>query len=72
MITYCENCQHVEPSTRKGQPWGWLCMKHKNAFDSPLSETIRTNPPYLRCKDVNGGLCELYEERKYDGIRNEE
>ena len=61
--TFCEDCDFVEPVSRKQQPFKWLCKQHpcyeKHGF---VTRDAWTNgEPYLRCKDVNGGKCKLFK-----------
>lgn len=62
--TYCVKCQNVVLSSRKLKQYNWLCSKHKNiegrGFVDP--DVWAKSEPYLKCKDVNGGDCPLYEE----------
>jgi hypothetical protein len=64
--TFCHDCEHVSDETRKRSPHGWLCLKHKRlegqGFVHP--DYWSNEEPYLRCKDVNGGLCPLFEKRR--------
>lgn len=64
--TWCRDCDHVVEDTRKRNPTQWLCSRHKRlegqGFVSP--EWWTDQEPFLRCKDVNGGLCPLFEQRK--------
>jgi hypothetical protein len=62
-ITYCALCEWVDPPSRKLPPHRWLCVRHKQVegmgFVVP-GQWVNTEP-YLRCRDVNGGICLLYE-----------
>lgn len=62
-VTYCRDCDHVEPTSRKGPQWKWLCMECKaiegHGFVDP--DVWTNGEPYLRCKDVNGGYCKLFK-----------
>lgn len=64
--TFCRDCDHVEASSRKRHPTQWVCLRHKRlegqGFVDP--ELWIESDPFLRCKDVNGGLCELFEPKK--------
>lgn len=62
-MTYCEDCDHVWPESRKRQGYYWLCMEHKNLQGMGYvskTEWVKEEP-YLRCKDVNGGACKLFK-----------
>lgn len=65
-FTYCHDCDNVHPSSRKQPPWSWLCVKHprKEGFGYVTPFTWDNMEPYLRCKDVNGGACPLFEPKK--------
>ena len=64
MTTMCEDCEHLEAGSAKLPPYRWLCTKHPNLLDAPLSRTQRTNEPFLLCKNVNGGMCFLFNQKK--------
>lgn len=66
MTTYCESCDHVSRA-REGTPsYRWLCLKHPNdaGFGFVTREFWDKDDPYLRCVNVNGGNCPLFEKRK--------
>ena len=66
-VTKCQHCDHVHPETRGKAPYLWRCLKHpritrvgwvtEDGYDDG-------NAPYLRCQDVNGGLCLLFEPKR--------
>ncbi len=60
-LTFCDGCDNVIRE-KNAPPYRWLCVKHKRAegmgFVTPT--TWDGAPPYLYCKDVNGGYCPLY------------
>mgnify|MGYP001607881414 CR=1 FL=1 len=64
--TFCRDCEWVVAESRKRSVMQWLCMRHKRlegqGFVHP--EYWAESEPFLRCKDVNGGLCELFEPKK--------
>lgn len=65
--TLCNECDHVHPDTRKGAPRTWLCLQHPKlpGFDGFVTgEAWEKDAPYLRCKDVNGGLCKLWARKR--------
>ena len=65
--TFCEECDHVLREFPSQPEWGWLCLKHPRLDGHGfVSKTIRDGnlPPYLRCKDVNGGYCYLYAPKR--------
>lgn len=61
--TFCETCAHVYKVDRHDPPWRWLCIKHRRieGFGFVTRKTWDDFPPYLYCRDVNGGQCPLYE-----------
>ena len=62
MATHCAECDYVHAGSRKEQPWRWMCVKHKRlgGYGFVIGEAWETAPPYLHCKDVNGGACPLF------------
>lgn len=65
--TYCDACDHVEPESRKRSARGWLCLKHPRlpGFNRFVTERQwDKDEPFLRCVEVNGGLCKLYEPKR--------
>ena len=69
--TYCRDCDHVDPQSRKQHPRLWLCLMHPclegQGFVDP--EIWTNGEPYLRCRDVNGGRCMLFKARR-DGQKD--
>lgn len=63
-LTFCERCAHVYKPDKNDAPWRWLCIKHRRVegFGFVTTGAWDGFPPYLYCKDVNGGQCPLYEE----------
>ena len=64
MKTVCENCDNVCIASDNTPSWRWTCLKHPRVHDGFVSDSKRMTEPYLYCKDVNGGMCPLYKERK--------
>lgn len=64
MTTLCSNCRHVYLANKSDQPWYWMCIKHKRAdgYGFVTQDTWVSKPPYLFCRDVNGGACPLFEQ----------
>lgn len=64
MTTYCLHCAHVHQDSKKSSPRYWLCTKHPQAegFGFVTPDTWDKAEPYLRCSQVNGGFCPLYEK----------
>jgi len=45
--------------------WNALCMKHPRIAKTDfVAESYLDGPPYLKCRDVNGGACPLFEPKK--------
>ena len=67
MPTYCTTCANLYIVNKSDPPWRWLCHKHKRApgYSFVAGEAFLANPPYLFCKDVNAGMCPLYEETEH-------
>ena len=66
MPTLCVECEHCSKPSKSTPPWLWLCREHKRleGFGFVTRDTWDNAPPFLRCKDVNGGACPLFETRK--------
>lgn len=64
--TYCTDCDHLQPDSAKGPPWAWQCQQHPRfeSFGFVTNHVWDKFPPFLYCKDVNGGRCPLFEPRK--------
>lgn len=64
--TYCEDCDHVSRTRDSDPTWRWLCMKHPRLRGTGFAtrELWDKDSPYLRCVDVNGGACELFEPKR--------
>ena len=62
--TFCEDCKHCD-KTSKHQRY-WLCRRHKrvDGFGFITKDMWDNAEPFLYCRNVNGGLCPLYEEIK--------
>lgn len=65
-ITYCHNCEHLHPNSEKMNPWRWMCLKHprREGFGYVTPDKWDDFPPYLFCRDLNGGACPLWEPRR--------
>ena len=63
MTTYCSDCRHVYTVNKSDQPWYWLCMRHKRAdgYGFVTPDAWISKPPYAYCRDVNLGMCPLFE-----------
>lgn len=64
--TVCSECRNCDNSSK--HPAYWLCTKHKRAegFGFVTVEYWDNAPPFLYCKNVNGGFCPLFERREDD------
>lgn len=64
--TFCHDCDHLTKESDKAPPFKWMCLKHPrlDGFGFVTRGTWDNFPPYLYCKDVNGGACPLFEPRK--------
>lgn len=64
--TFCEDCDNVEPSSRKRSPASWVCLKFPRVegggFVAP--KVWAEADPFMRCTGINGGLCPLWAKRK--------
>jgi hypothetical protein len=62
-VTYCQECEHVERTSRKSNPHYWLCTKFPRAegmgFVAP--NYWAEHEPFMRCTNINGGLCPLWK-----------
>ena len=64
MFTYCEDCKWMHEDSRKSDPRFRLCTKHPNlaeGFGFVSYTKWDKAEPFLRCRDVNGGACPLFE-----------
>ena len=60
MITICENCDNLHPSSRKDRrEWTALCMAHPRIerADLVFSGITGDDPPFMYCRHINGGSC---------------
>jgi len=61
--TFCIDCRHVHEAGKKISPFRMLCNRHKRlegqGFIHP--DWWVEHEPFLRCIDVNGGMCPLFE-----------
>jgi hypothetical protein len=66
VTTFCEDCEHVHPESRKRDPRYWLCTQHPQIEGMGfVSKDAWTNSePFLLCRNVNGGACKLYKARR--------
>lgn len=61
--TFCENCDHVEPASRKRSPSQWVCLKFPRiegqGFVAP--KAWAEMEPFMRCASINGGACPMWK-----------
>jgi hypothetical protein len=62
-ITICEDCEHMHPESRKRASQWAMCMKFPRLEGMGFVSRDKwdKDPPYMRCRDINGGLCPLFE-----------
>lgn len=60
--TLCQSCDNRTASSKNDPPYRWMCIKHKRlpVYGFVTDEPWQDFPPYLFCRDVNGGACPLY------------
>lgn len=61
--TYCEDCDLVDAQSRKKAKYYWLCTAHRNleGMGFVARDEWVNSEPYLRCRDVNGGACPVFQ-----------
>ena len=69
-MIYCEDCDNVESTSRKGPTYRWLCLKHPNKRGVGFTTKNQwdKDAPYLYCHRVNGGECNLFERKKDEDV----
>lgn len=71
--TFCEDCDNVEPASRKRSPASWVCLKFPrvegNGFVAP--KVWADLDPFMRCTGINGGLCPQFEPRRGEANADE-
>jgi len=63
--TYCEDCDNVEPASRKRSPTGWVCLKFPRVEGGGfVAPTVWADQePFMRCVHINGGFCPQFVKR---------
>lgn len=58
-FTYCEDCDNVEPASRKRSPSSWVCLKFPRVEGGGfVAPTVWADQePFMRCVHINGGYC---------------
>jgi hypothetical protein len=61
-ITYCADCANCIRSSKTEPAYRWLCLMHPRleGFGFVTKTNWDNAPPYLFCRDVNGGRCVLF------------
>lgn len=61
--TYCSDCEHVLKANKSDSPRWWLCRMHRRLEGMGFVQrnTWTNAEPFLRCRDVNGGACPMFE-----------
>lgn len=72
-ITLCKYCDHPESDSTKGNSRYWLCTQHPRIFDGGFvtDDKWDKHPPYLYCRDTNGGACPLYKPKENDDANSD-
>ncbi len=62
-FTWCESCDHHRPANHPARD---MCGKHPRleGFGYVRKGEWDHFPPWLFCKDVNGGACSLFEPKR--------
>lgn len=65
-LTLCKECNNLYVASKNDQPGRWMCIKHKRlpVFGFVTHEAWENFPPYLFCRDVNGGACPLFRPKR--------
>lgn len=64
MPTLCKDCEHLYEETKKN-PRYWMCIKHPRLeLGNFVTDELRMTDPYMYCKDINGGACPLFKDKK--------
>ncbi|MBW3095673.1 hypothetical protein [Pseudohoeflea coraliihabitans] len=66
--TWCSDCRNVVSDTRKRHPGSWLCRKHKRLEGMGFVDRDywSREEPFMRCVNINGGDCPLFDPRGND------
>ena len=64
VITFCSDCAHKRQDSESQPPWYWYCNRHPRLEGFGfVTRRWRPDPPFLKCVDLNGGACPLFEQR---------
>ncbi len=67
-MTYCEDCKHMHSDSRKLPSYRAMCSKFRRLGGTGFvtKEYWDKDPPFMLCKDINGGACPIFQERKQE------
>lgn len=65
--TLCSDCTHPYIPFKGAAPDSWLCSLHRKhgGYGYVTRQYRDNNRPFLRCRDVNAGLCPLFEAKPH-------
>jgi hypothetical protein len=65
-VTFCEDCEHLHGASKNLHPRLWLCNKFPRLEGQGFvaRKAWAENEPFMRCVNINGGLCPCFEEKK--------
>ncbi len=65
-VTYCEDCDHMDPWSRKGNSRYALCTKFPRMTGAGFvsKDKFDKDSPYNYCNAINLGHCPLWEPIK--------
>lgn len=66
MTTTCEDCDNMHTDSRKGPSYAAICVKFPRLYGTQnvARGLWDKDAPYMRCVNINGGMCPLFTERK--------
>lgn len=66
MTTFCEECEHMHPDSRKAPSSRAMCIKFPRMSGAGFVSLDKwdKDAPYMLCRDINGGNCPLFETRR--------
>lgn len=67
-MTYCDDCCHMRKPAKSAPPWNWFCGRHPRleGFGWVTKTEWDEAVPFLKCVNVNGGACPLFEQKPDD------
>ena len=65
-MTVCEDCDNMLESSRKGPSYAAMCSAFKRMYGTQnvARGLWDKDGPYMRCRDINGGDCPVFKQRK--------